>query len=144
MRLRPPGNDAAGNVGPSFDVYAATRPINGGSWSSDVRLTDVTSNGQWEQFGGRTVPFGGDYLWIDSKQGTTFGTWTDWRNTLPGTDLRETEQDETGADVLQCRSRHRRWRDLRRHVSARWRPRPGHLRRPRAVKTRTRSHRRRA
>jgi hypothetical protein len=103
MRLRPPGNDAAGNVGPSFDVYAATRPINGGSWSSDVRLTDVTSNGQWEQFGGRTVPFGGDYLWIDSKQGTTFGTWTDWRNTVPGTDLRETEQDETGADVLQCR-----------------------------------------
>jgi hypothetical protein len=103
MRLRPPGNDAAGNVGPSFDVYAATRPINGGAWSSDVRLTDLTSNGQWEQFGGRTVPFGGDYLWIDSKQGTTFGVWTDWRNTLPGTDLRETEQDETGADVLQCR-----------------------------------------
>ncbi len=60
-------------------------------------------NGQWEQFGGRTVPFGGDYLWIDSKNGTTFGTWTDWRNTLPGTDLRETVQDETGADVLQCR-----------------------------------------
>ena len=103
MKVRPPGNDAAGNVGPSFDVYAATRPINGGSWSADVRLTDQTSNGQYEQFGGRTVPFGGDYLWIDSKQGTTFGTWTDWRNTAPGTDLRETAQDETGADVLQCR-----------------------------------------
>jgi hypothetical protein len=103
MLVRPPGNDASGNVGPSFDVYAATRPVDSGGWSSDVRLTDVTSNGQWEQFGGRTVPFGGDYLWIDSKNGTTFGTWTDWRNTLPGTDLRETVQDETGADVLQCR-----------------------------------------
>jgi hypothetical protein len=103
MLVRPPGNDADGNVGPSFDVFAATRPIDSGSWSSDVRLTDVTSNGQFEQFGGRTVPFGGDYLWIDSKQGTTFGTWTDWRNTVPGTDLRETVQDETGADVLQCR-----------------------------------------
>jgi hypothetical protein len=103
MKVRPPGNDALGNVGPAFDVYAATRPIDGGSWSSDVRLTDVTSNGQYEQFSGRTVPFGGDYLWIDSKQGTTFGTWTDWRNTVPGTDQRETTQDETGADVLQCR-----------------------------------------
>ena len=63
----------------------------------------MTSNGQFEQFAGRTVPFGGDYLWIDSKQGTTFGSWTDWRNTVAGTDLRETEQDETGADVFQCR-----------------------------------------
>ena len=103
MLVRPPGNDEDGNVGPSFDVYASTRPINGGAWSSDVRLTDVTSAGQWEQFAGRTVPFGGDYLWIDSHDGTTFGTWTDWRNTVAGTDLREEEEDETGADVLQCR-----------------------------------------
>jgi hypothetical protein len=103
MLVRPPGNDANGNVAESFDVYAATRPISGGSWTSAVRMTDVTSNGQYEQFGGRTVPFGGDYLWIDSKNGVTFGTWTDWRNTVPGTDLRETTQDETGADVKQCR-----------------------------------------
>jgi hypothetical protein len=103
FRQRPPGNDADGNVGASFDVYAATRPIDGGAWTSAVKLTDVQSNGQYEQFAGRTVPFGGDYLWIDSKDGVTFGVWTDWRNTVPGTDLRETEQDETGADVLQCR-----------------------------------------
>lgn len=103
FRLRPPGNDVDGNVGASFDVYAATRPINGGSWTSAVKLTDVQSNGQYEQFGGRTVPFGGDYLWIDSKGGVTFGVWTDWRNTVGGTDQRETVQDETGADVHQCR-----------------------------------------
>ena len=41
MLVRPPGNDADGNVGPSFDVFAATRPTDGGSWSSDVHLTDV-------------------------------------------------------------------------------------------------------
>jgi hypothetical protein len=103
FRVRPPGNDADGNVAAAYDVYAATRPASAGSWTSAVRLTDVTSNGNYEQFGGRTVPFGGDYLWIDSVNGLTFGTWTDWRNTEPGTDLRETEQDETGADVLQCR-----------------------------------------
>ena len=103
FRVRPPGNDASGNVGASFDVYAATRPIDGGSWSSSAKLTDVQSNGQYEQFGGRTVPFGGDYLWIDSVAGVTYGVWTDWRNTVAGTDQRETEVDETGADVLQCR-----------------------------------------
>jgi hypothetical protein len=103
FRVRPPGNDADGNVGPAYDVYAASRPASGGSWTSAVKLTDVQSNGNYEQFSGRTVPFGGDYLWIDSQNGTTFGVWTDWRNTVGGTDLRETEQDETGADVLQCR-----------------------------------------
>jgi hypothetical protein len=103
FRVRPPGNDAAGNVGASFDVYAATRPTDGGSWTTAAKLTDVQSNGQYEQFGGRTVPFGGDYLWIDSKDDVTFGVWTDWRNTVPGIDLRETVQDETGADVNQCR-----------------------------------------
>ncbi len=99
----PQGNDAPGNSGPSLDVYAATRPISGGAWSGATRISDETTNGNWEQFSGRTVPFGGDYLWIDSVNGVTFGTWTDWRNTVAGTDLRETTQDETGADVLQCR-----------------------------------------
>jgi len=100
--IRPIGNDANGAVGPGFDVYASTRPTNSGSWASPVRLTDITSNGQYEQFSGRTVPFGGDYLWIDSKGGTTFGVWTDWRNTVPGTDPRFPDGD--GADVLQCRT----------------------------------------
>jgi hypothetical protein len=103
FRLRPPGNDADGNSGPALDVFGATRPTSGGTWSGSIRISDETTNGNWEQFGGRTVPFGGDYLWIDSVDGVTFGTWTDWRNTVAGTDLRETEQDETGTDVLQCR-----------------------------------------
>jgi hypothetical protein len=101
FRIRPIGNDASGHVGAGLDVYAATRSTSGGSWSSAVRLTDVTSNGQYEQFSGRTVPFGGDYLWIDSKGGNTFGVWTDWRNTVPGTDPRYPDGD--GADVFQCR-----------------------------------------
>ena len=102
FRVRPAGNDAAGNVGASFDVYAAKRPTGSGSWTTAVRLTDVTSNGQREQFGGRTVPFGGDYLWIDSKLGVTFGVWTDWRNSVTGTDPREVP-DASGEDVHQCR-----------------------------------------
>ncbi len=68
-----------------------------------TRLTDVATNPNWEQFGGRTVPFAGDYLWIDAQAGQTFGVWTDWRNTVPGIDQREPASDVTGADVKQCR-----------------------------------------
>jgi hypothetical protein len=102
-KQRPIGNDADGNVGPSLDAFAASKAVNGGSWSTAARLSDVTTNPNYEQFSGRTVPFAGDYLWISSQGGRTFGTWTDWRNTVAGTDQRETTPDETGADVLQCR-----------------------------------------
>jgi hypothetical protein len=104
FRQRPVGNDAAGNVGPALDVFAATRSVSGGGWSAATPVSDVTTNPNYEQFGGRTVPFAGDYLWIDSQGGTTYGTWTDWRDTVGGTDQREPTQDETGADVLQCRT----------------------------------------
>jgi hypothetical protein len=103
-KQRPIGNDASGNVGPSLDAFGASKPANGGSWSTSARLSDVSSNPNYEQFSGRTVPFAGDYLWISSQGGRTFGTWTDWRDTVGGTDQRETTPDETGADVLQCRT----------------------------------------
>jgi hypothetical protein len=36
---------------------------------------------------------------------TAFAVWTDYRNTVPGTDVREAADDDAapGADVLQCR-----------------------------------------
>ena len=104
FRQRPVGNDASGNVAPSLDVYAATRLVTGGAWTTAQRMSDITTNPNYEQFGGRTVPFAGDYLWIDSKAGVTYGVWTDWRDTVAGVDQREITQDETGADVLQCRT----------------------------------------
>jgi hypothetical protein len=104
FRQRPVGNDASGNVGPALDVYAATHPVSGGPWTAAARMSDLTTNPNYEQFGGRTVPFAGDYLWIDSQQGLTYGVWTDWRDTIGGVDQRETTVDETGADVLQCRT----------------------------------------
>jgi hypothetical protein len=104
FRQRPVGNDASGNVGAALDVYAATRPVSGGAWTAATRMSDVTTNPNYEQFSGRTVPFAGDYLWIDSKAGVTYGAWTDWRDTVAGVDQRETTPDEAGADVLQCRA----------------------------------------
>jgi hypothetical protein len=102
---RPIGNFAGGTQSAgALDVYASTSSNRGDAWATSTRLTDVASNPNWEQFGGRTVPFAGDYLWIDAQAGETFGVWTDWRNTVAGVDQREPASDVTGADVLQCRA----------------------------------------
>jgi hypothetical protein len=102
---RPIGNFADGTQSAgALDVYASTSSNRGASWTASTRLTDVSSNPNWEQFSDRTVPFAGDYLWIDAQGGQTFGVWTDWRNTVAGTDPREPASDMTGADVKQCRA----------------------------------------
>jgi hypothetical protein len=102
---RPIGNCADGSTMPALDVFASTSTNAGASWSSPAtQVTNFTSNGNYEQFDGRAVPFGGDYLWISSAGSTTFGTWTDWRDTVAGPDQRETEGSNDLADVLQCRT----------------------------------------
>ena len=99
---RPIGNDGNGNVAASLDVFATRSSNGGGHWYSPVRVTDFTSNPNFEQFSGRTVPFAGDYLWISSVGDFAFGAWTDWRNTVAGSDPRE--RAPTSADVKQCRT----------------------------------------
>jgi hypothetical protein len=103
---RPVGNDADGHTAPSLDVYASTAPAATGAWSTALKLTDVQSNPNYEQFADRTVPFAGDYLWISAVGSATFGTWTDWRDVNPGAgDPREAgDADADMADVAQCRT----------------------------------------
>jgi len=101
---RPVGNDAAGNVGPSLDVFASKSIDGGNTWTTAVRLTDITTNPNFEQFSNRNVPFAGDYLWITSIGPFAFGAWTDWRNTVAGNDPREIGGPNEGADVKQCRT----------------------------------------
>ena len=101
---RPVGNDAAGNVGPSLDVFSSKSIDGGNTWRTAVRLTDTTTNPNFEQFSNRAVPFAGDYLWITSIGQFAFGVWTDWRNTVAGNDPRETGGPNEGADVKQCRT----------------------------------------
>lgn len=98
---RPVGNCADKTLVPSLDVYGAT--LNSGTLvaAAPTRITDATSNPNWDQFGGRTAPFAGDYLWVDSAGGQTFSTWTDYRNTVPGNDPRTAS---TRGDVVQCRT----------------------------------------
>ena len=102
---RPIGNDAAGVTHPSLDVWAAKSTDGGSTWTGKSRQTSVTSNGNYEQFSDREVPFAGDYLWVTSLGNTAFGTWTDWRDTVAGSDPREgSAEDNDLADVLQCRT----------------------------------------
>lgn len=102
---RPIGNCADRSTVPSLDVWGARSSDHGESWTGFTRLTTATSNPNYEQFDGRAVPFAGDYLWITSVGSFSFGTWTDWRNTMPGVDQRESaSDDDDGADVLQCRT----------------------------------------
>jgi hypothetical protein len=98
---RPVGNCANGTLVPSLDVFGTTLNRTTLAPAAITRVTDVTSNPNWDQFAGRTVPFAGDYLWIDSAAGRTFSTWTDYRNTVPGNDPRTAD---TRGDVLQCRT----------------------------------------
>jgi hypothetical protein len=101
---RPIGNCANRTTVPSLDAWAASSGNFGASWTS-TRVSDFTSNPNYEQFSDRTVPFAGDYLYVSSRNDFAYGVWTDWRNTVQGTDPRETPEDEDGgtADVLQCR-----------------------------------------
>jgi hypothetical protein len=102
---RPIGNDAAGATGPSLDVYTASSGDRGDTWSSATRLTDVSTNPNFEQFADRTVPFAGDYLWVSLVGSSAYGVWTDWRDTRAGADPREAASDDNdGADVYQTRT----------------------------------------
>jgi len=101
---RPIGNCADGTTTASLDTWGAVSTNYGSSWSS-TRVSNVTTNPNYEQFSNRTVPFAGDYLYVSSLGTLSFGVWTDWRDTVQGTDQREVTEDEdkTTADVLQCR-----------------------------------------
>jgi hypothetical protein len=102
---RPLGNCANKSTLASLDAFGASGSTDPLAWSPSTRLSTITSNPNYEQFGGRTVPFGGDYLYISSVGTFSYGVWTDWRNTVQGTDPRETPEDEDAAtsDVNQCR-----------------------------------------
>ena len=101
---RPVGNSATGNVGASLEVFAAKSTDGGNTWTTGVAISDTITNPNYEQFDNRAVPFAGDYLWITSVGNFAFGTWTDWRDTVAGTDPREGTVSSEGADVKQCRT----------------------------------------
>jgi hypothetical protein len=103
---RPIGNCANRTTVASLDAYGASSTDAGTSWTTKARVSDVTTNPNYEQFDNRAVPFAGDYLYVTSLGSFAYSVWTDWRNTVQGVDPREDPEDEDAAtaDVHQCRT----------------------------------------
>ncbi|MGZ8701688.1 MAG: sialidase family protein [Gaiellaceae bacterium] len=101
----PIGNCGDRSTKASLDVFAAKSTDRGTTWTGKSRVTNVTTNPNYEQFDNRAVPFAGDYLWVTSLGDFSYGVWTDWRDTVAGSDPREAagDPDSGNADVVQCR-----------------------------------------
>jgi hypothetical protein len=104
--MRPVGNCANRTTVPSLDAYGASSTDRGATWPTKSRVSGVTTNPNYEQFDNRAVPFAGDYLYVSSLGSFAYSVWTDWRNSVQGSDPRESPEDEdaTTADVRQCRT----------------------------------------
>jgi hypothetical protein len=97
----PPGSVSCG---PGLQSFYAVSTNDGASFSYTLASL-VATMPQYEQFGGRDVPFFGDYNYISAVGTTALMSWTDQRDTIPGIDPRYTNGDGTdGFDVLQCRA----------------------------------------
>ena len=100
---RPIGNTSTATSSGTavVNTYAAVS-TDGTTFGATQTVSSVGMQPQYEMFDAASVPFLGDYNWIQlvkKADGSLFGymTWTDNRDVVPGTDPRETTQD--GFDV---------------------------------------------
>lgn len=94
--MRAPCNDANGATYPCLNVRYAESTDGGMTWGTSVQVTDTPTNPNYEQFGGRLVPFFGDYITVSAVDNTIGAVWTDQRDTVPAADP---SGDNDGADV---------------------------------------------
>jgi len=94
---RAPCNDANGVTYPCLNVRYAESSDGGKTWSSSIQVTHTATNPNLEQFGGRLVPFFGDYITVAAQGNTIGAVWTDQRDSMLGTEPSGTDED--GADV---------------------------------------------
>jgi BNR/Asp-box repeat protein len=94
--MRAPCNSATGQVSACLNVRYAESADGGKTWGSSIQVTDARTNLNYEQFGGRRVPFFGDYITVAAQGDTIGAVWTDQRNTVGAGD---SSGDKDGADV---------------------------------------------
>jgi hypothetical protein len=96
---RAPCNDAtpahAGSA--CLAVWYSASTDGGTTWSHQV-LTDALTNPNFEQFGGRLIPFFGDYIMVSAVGGSIAAAWTDSRDVATAADT-STTSDQDGNDV---------------------------------------------
>ena len=92
---RPPCNTASGAGSACLNVWYSESTDGGATWTH-AKVTDAPTNPNYEQFGGRRIPFFGDYIMV-SAVGDAIGTaWTDHRDVVGAPDL---TGDKDGDDV---------------------------------------------
>jgi hypothetical protein len=94
---RAPCNDASGVTSACLNVRYAESSDGGKTWSPSIQVTDTPTNPNLEQFGGRLVPFFGDYITVAAQGDTIGAVWTDQRDAALGVEPSGTDQE--GADV---------------------------------------------
>jgi hypothetical protein len=93
---RPPCNSATGQTTACLNVRYTESTDGGSTWQPSIQVTDAPTNLNYEQFGGRLVPFFGDYITVAAEEDTVGAVWTDQRNTVAAADP---SGDNDGADV---------------------------------------------
>jgi hypothetical protein len=71
--------------------------MDGGLTWTHTQVNDVPTNPNYEQFGGRRIPFFGDYIMVSAVGNTVAAVWTDSRNVVGAADL--AGKDNDGDDV---------------------------------------------
>jgi hypothetical protein len=93
---RPPCNNGSGMTTACLNVRYAESTDGGKTWDTSVPVSDTPTNPNYEQFGGRLVPFFGDYITVAAQGDTIGAVWTDQRNTVTAPDP---AGDNDSADV---------------------------------------------
>jgi hypothetical protein len=93
---RAPCNSATGTTSACLNVRFAESADGGMTWGRSIQLTNAQTNPNYAQFGGRLVPFFGDYITLAAQGDTLGAVWTDQRNTVGAKD---SSGDSDGADV---------------------------------------------
>ncbi len=93
---RAPCNSASGQTSACLNVRYAESADGGKTFGPSIQVSNAPTNPNYEQFGGRLVPFFGDYITVAAQGDTIGAVWTDQRNTVGAAD---TAGDNDGADV---------------------------------------------
>ena len=95
---RAPCNSSSGAGSACLNVRYAESTDGGTSWTGTT-VTSVPTNPNFEQFGGRRVPFFGDYIMVGAVGSTVAAVWTDSRNVVGAADPNgDKDNDDVAGD----------------------------------------------
>ena len=95
---RPPCNSATGAGSACLNVRYSESTDGGASWAH-AQVTNVPTNPNYEQFGGRRIPFFGDYIMVSAVGSAVGAVWTDSRNVVGAADpTGDKDMDDVAGD----------------------------------------------